>query len=172
METAQLENLIAMVSGWVENYCRRPLRQPAAAADYYYSSDGGQWIYLRAFPTDSATFAIYSAPEGTTHTSADLIDPGDYVIDNVSGLVKLIGRTFHRGVSTVKVTDKPGYTLSTMPQAIRLAVMDLVIMTLSRKDLSTEQEQSPSGMVRFERGLIPARVRSLLSGYVWMGDIG
>lgn len=163
---AEIDSLIPKVSELVKSYCRRTF------IDHYNDEKielfiGGDRLYLKEFPVDKVLLLEYSSDYGQNYQ--ELTEFTDWVLDvNEDAIVPLnTQKTFSEAINGYKVMYTGGY--ETVPQDLKLAVMDLV--TYYRKNEgaihNTKTPTSNSMQVEYITSTnLPAHIKRVLDLYV------
>lgn len=162
---AAIKNLIPKVSNLAKSYCRRTF------VDYVEEAktevfDGGAYLLLGEYPVLSVSSVEYSADYGKTYTP--LVEFTDYFISNSDQVVLPIGTTSFATVPNgYKVTYNAGY--ETLPEDLKLAVMDLITYYL-RNDMAVKsQRDAGSNTVQIEyitKNTLPSHIARVFDLYL------
>lgn len=125
-QDAQLTQMIKSVEAQVKKTLGRELE--SAERTEYYDGDGKGIILVKEFPI-TAVASLYDDPD-RDYGSDTLISSDDYIWGQVDGLapgaIRLDLGFFYRSQKNVKVTYTGGYTTSTLPEDIKMALIKLV----------------------------------------------
>jgi hypothetical protein len=130
----KFQNLITMVSALVENYCNRKFIDYSVTPKVEWFDGKTNVAYLKEFPVITVTSVKTSADGGETQTTlmeADSTKAG-YFVDLESGIVmtQIAANNFIDSYDTpyrsLEISYTAGYTSDTLPEDLKLAIMDLV----------------------------------------------
>lgn len=160
-----IKNLIPKVSNLTKAYCRRTF------VDYVDDAktevfDGGAYLLLGEYPVLSVSSVEYSTDYGKTYLP--LVEFTDYVISNSDQVIlPITTSSFTNHPNGYRVTYTAGY--ETLPEDLKLAVMDLVTYYL-RNDMAVKsQRDAGSNTVQIEyitKNTLPSHIARVLDLYV------
>lgn len=160
-----IKNLIPKVSQLTKSYCRRSF------IDYVNDAkteifDGGAYLLLGEYPILSISSVELSVDYGKTYSSME--EFVDYTISNADQVILPINNTsFAIRPNGYKVVYTAGY--ESVPEDLKLAVMDLVTYYL-RNDMAVKsQRDSGSNTVQIEyitKNTLPSHIARVLDLYL------
>lgn len=170
----ELERIINAVGQMFNTYTRRLL--VSAERTQYYDGDGGDVLYVNAYPITSTTSSLSlwidterSYGAGTKIQAASIILYAD------DGKIALDDYYFAAARQTIKITYTGGYTLaSTLPADLRLAgMMQCAWLWKQKKDklfgVSGVSLMGTNQVIEnVEQGILPF-VKEILGQYLWLG---
>jgi len=141
-----LTALIVNAQGMADMDTNRTLEVTSADATDYYDGDGSSVLLVKRYPIVSIT---------TIHDDIDrdygadcLISSDDYFYHSAQGRIMLDGSAFNKSEKNIKVVYKGGYSSSTIPGDLKLALILLTAyLYLLGKGSVNAIEGIPSGRV-------------------------
>lgn len=159
-----IDSLIPKVSTLVKTICRRTFVDYVATAKVEYHEGGANIIVPDEGPVISVTSLEYSTNYGSTYTALVLYT--DYAVSKSDDTIRCIGDTFPVAINGYKLTYTAGY--STLPDDLKLAVMDLVTYYL-KNDAAVHSSKAPgTNTVQIEYIVttnLPAHIKRVLDQY-------
>lgn len=167
-----LGDLINSICAAANSYTGRYL----ASKSYieYYDAEG-MLLALKNYPVTALT-SIYDDPAiPPVFGVGTLVSSTDYQVDKESGLVRRLALPFYGGIGNAKVTYVAGYTLTTVPYDLALALKKWI----APEYIKTFKEPARIGVTQFTQGdrtttyskdAIPADVVEILNRYRRVGS--
>ena len=144
----KIQNLITQVSDLVENYCNRKFIQYSAVADAKVEWKDGKTnkVMLDEFPVIAVTSVKTSPDGGITQTALTegASDKTGYFVDLEEGTVFMqLGvnnfiNSYDLPYRSLEITYQAGYTDETLPEDLKLCVIDLVHYYESDENVPTK----------------------------------
>ena len=164
-QDSEIDSLIPKVSDLVKSYCRRTFVDWVDEPKVEVSNGGSYFIIPKETPVISVLSLEKSEDYGQTYTQ--LVEFVDYVLDAESDNVASIASTgFDKLVNGYKLTYFAGY--ETMPQDLKLVVMDLVTYYMKNDAVSHMQKTTSSGSLQLEymtSAQFPSHIARVLNMY-------
>jgi hypothetical protein len=138
-----LGNAVNQASKLVCGFCNRGF----LLGDYteYHDGHGTQTLYPNVFPINSgaASVTLYISSD-REYTADQLVDADDIIVYPEDGKIELDGLYFYTGKRNIKLTYNAGYSLSDMPDDVKLSVCRVVERIWKRSNGGLEGVQSQS----------------------------
>lgn len=116
-----IQQLINRVSADCAGYCGRTFISKTYT-NAEFDGNGQSVLVLPQYPV-TAVSALKASINGTALTQGR---ENDYVFDQDSGIVTLIGQTFSNEKRGVTITYTAGYTLANVPQDLKQSVLEAI----------------------------------------------
>ncbi len=130
----------------------------------YLSGNGGRIIRLSVTPVVSIT----SISIDSSRAFDEYLDTADYYLDTKSGLVHLYTYYTPCGVSTIEVIYTAGYTESTVPADLKMALMECIswnIKRLNDQALGISSHNTPDGVGLTYEMVLPLGAQRVFESY-------
>ena len=164
-QDATIKLLIPKVSALTKSICRRTFNDYVSDAKTEVFK-GGTLLPLWEYPVLSVSSVEYSADFGKTYTA--LTEFTDWALDTEEGtIVPLLSTEFPNTVNGYKVTYTAGF--ETIPEDLKIAVMDLVTYYLKNDMAVKSQRDSGSNTVQIEyitKNTLPSHIARVFDLYV------
>lgn len=151
-QTTVMENMINMMTNFIESYCGRRFMQTAYTSETY---DGPQseTLLLKNYPiSTTATFALYSRDSSANEDEWEEIDSTDYFIYYDEGYVNLTGRDrFNLYNRKYKVDYTAGYDFDNAATFLSDTVAGDLEMAVWMMVAQQWLTKGSSGLVKGER---------------------
>ena len=165
-QDAEIKAIIPKASALVKSICRRTFLDYACDVKTEQFPSGVEKIYLSEFPLIYVTSVEYSTDYGATYTA--LVEFTDYVTEPEEGSITFINySSVTRMINGIKVTYTGGY--ETLPDDLKLAVMDVVTYYLKQSFSVKSQRDAGSNTVQIEyitKNTLPAHIQRVLDIYI------
>lgn len=142
-QDTQIESVIPAVSALVKSICRNSFNDYLIENIHEVFNGGGQYLILKEYPVTCINSVSFSSDYGQTYT--ELVEYTDYVFDEELQAVSPLSGIFTRYVNGYKVCYNAGY--ETLPEDLRIAVMDLVTYYLKNESTVGSAVATDSGSV-------------------------
>jgi hypothetical protein len=143
----KISQLVTAASRAIERFCGRTFNSTPYADDRY-NGDFQPTLQLRQYPVIvPPAVVLYDDPE-RAFTSDTVVDAEDYYVEAETGIIRLDGLLFSRGIGNVKVVYTAGY--ATIPEDLALICHEFIgwLMNKSKSDGQT-QESYGEGSVSY-----------------------
>lgn len=164
-QDAAIKILIPKVSALAKSVCRRTFNDYVSDAKTEVFK-GGRFLLLGEYPVLSISSVEYSADYGKTYST--LTEFTDWVLDAEEGVITPVNANeFAHITNGYKVTYTAGY--ETLPEDLKIAVMDLVTYYLKNDMAVKSQRDAGSNTVQIEyitKNTLPSHIARVFDLYV------
>lgn len=164
-QDTEIDSLIPKVSELVKSYCRRTFIDWVDEPKIEVSNGGSYYIIPKETPLISVLSLEASDDYGKTYTA--LTEFTDYVLDAENDNIASLATTgFEKKVNGYKLTYFAGF--ETVPQDLKLVVMDLVTYYMKNDAISHMQKTTSSGSLQLEymtSAQFPSHIARVLNLY-------
>jgi uncharacterized phiE125 gp8 family phage protein len=160
---SMVADAITMAEGLADAYCGRALASASHTETYTVGSQQ-ETIALQHYPVTAVTTVL----EGVVGGSPTTLTTDDWDLDGNPGLLHRVESCWAEGVQNVTVTYTAGYTTTTLPAGLKVALLQLVAWVFEgRGNVGAAQDSADGRSVTYDPldGPVPSRIGAMLQPY-------